>query len=123
VETTHLKQVNSDVLRQEGTAFLPRRNDLSPATAGGPDLRHRQRRGVTAAVRSLWAGWKRVARTIGDFQARALMTVFYFLILGPLAMVLRWRSDPLAIKARTARGWRDIEGKDGVSMDRARRQF
>jgi hypothetical protein len=74
-------------------------------------------------VRSLWERWKRIARKIGDFQARALMTGFYFLILGPVSLVLRWRSDPLAIKAGTARGWRDMEETEGAPMDRARRQF
>jgi hypothetical protein len=78
---------------------------------------------VAALARNFWERWKQIARKIGDFQARALMTVFYFLILGPVSLVLRWRSDPLAIKAKTARGWRDMEEKEGVPMDRARRQF
>jgi hypothetical protein len=121
VETSNLNQVNSDILRKEETAFLSMRNDLSPAREVG--FARSQRPGLVASVRNLWEGWKRVARKIGDFQARLLMTVFYFLILGPLAMVLRWRSDPLAIKATTARGWRDMEEKEGVPMDRARRQF
>jgi hypothetical protein len=73
-------------------------------------------------ARKLWEHWKRVARKIGDFQARALMTLFYFLILGPLALVLRWRSDPLGIKATTPPGWRDREAKEGGPMAHARRQ-
>ena len=51
------------------------------------------------------------------------MTLFYFLILGPVALVIRWRSDPLAIKARTPRGWGDREEKEGAPMEQARRQF
>jgi hypothetical protein len=82
-----------------------------------------QGHGAVGMVRQLWARWKHIARKIGDFQARALMTLFYFVILGPLAMVLRWRSDPLAIKATTPRGWRDLEGRAGVPMEHARRQF
>jgi hypothetical protein len=78
---------------------------------------------IVGTARQLWERWKRIARKIGDFQARALMTVFYFLVLGPVALGLRWRSDPLAIKAGTARGWRDLEAKDGAPGDRARRQF
>ena len=80
-------------------------------------------RGVVGSARQLWERWKRIARKIGDFQARALMTVFYFLILGPLSLVFRWRSDPLAIKPSTPRGWRHREDKDGIPMDQARRQF
>jgi hypothetical protein len=73
-------------------------------------------------VRKLWERWKHVARKLGDFQARVLMTLFYFVILGPLAMVLRWRSDPLAIKATAPRGWCDREARVGGPMAHARRQ-
>jgi hypothetical protein len=78
--------------------------------------------GVVRWARKLWERWKHVARTIGDFQARALMTIFYFLILGPLAMATCWRSDPLAIKPRPTRGWGDREEREGAAMEQARRQ-
>lgn len=80
------------------------------------------RRGVAVSARQLWERWKRIARKIGDFQARALMTIFYFLVVGPLAVVLRWRSDPLAMKPSTPRGWRDSDAREGVAMEHARRQ-
>jgi hypothetical protein len=79
--------------------------------------------GIAKSARQLWGRWKRVARRIGDFQARALMTLFYFVILGPVSLALRWRSDPLAIKATTPRGWNTVEQREGVPMAHARRQF
>jgi hypothetical protein len=81
-----------------------------------------QGRGIVGSARKLWERWKYVARKIGDFQARALITLFYFVILGPLAMILRWRSDPLAIKPRTPRGWIDREARAGGPLEHARRQ-
>jgi hypothetical protein len=60
---------------------------------------------------------------MGDFQARALMTGFYFLILGPVAMATCWRRDPLALKPGTARGWGDREARPGEPLAQARRQF
>ena len=102
--------------------MLPTQNDLSLTTQVGRGITQGQSQGMVAVVRKLWERWKRIASKIGDFQARALMTVFYFLILGPVAMVLRWRSDPLAIKPRTPRGWSDSEEKAGVPMEQARRQ-
>jgi hypothetical protein len=93
----------------------------SLAQANG-DVARSQRQGISGAARQLWGRWKRVARAIGDFQARALMTLFYFAVLGPMALAVRWGSDPLAIKAGTPRGWRDLEARDGAPMDRARRQ-
>jgi hypothetical protein len=92
-----------------------------PLNTEKADTAHGERIGGWA--RRLWAHWKQVARKIGDFQARALMTLFYFLILAPIALVLRWRSDPLAIKPTTPRGWRERDGREGTPMEHARRQF
>jgi hypothetical protein len=89
----------------------------------GADIAPDQRPGVVGLMRQLWARWKRVARRIGDFQARALMTVFYFAVLGPVALVSRGRSDPLALQATTPRGWLAIEPKAGPPQEHARRQF
>jgi hypothetical protein len=74
-----------------------------------------------SGVRALWEGWKRVAKRIGDVQARILLSIFYFLILAPFALVVRWGMDPLAIK--TAAGWRSKEDSPGTPMERASRQF
>lgn len=72
-------------------------------------------------MRALWEGWKRVAKRIGDVQARILLTIFYFSILAPFALVVRWGMDPLAIKA--AAGWRSKEDSSGNPLERASRQF
>ena len=74
-------------------------------------------------MRRLWEWWKRVARKIGDVQARVLLTLFYFFVVGPFALLIRWRSDPLAIKAGTPRGWRPKEDEAGTPMERATKQF
>jgi hypothetical protein len=86
------------------------------------DMTLGQRQGVVGSARKLWEQWKRIPRTIGDFQARALMTLFYFVTLGPIAMVTCWRSDPLAIKPTTPRGWGDRQAREGEPLDHARRQ-
>jgi len=82
-----------------------------------------QRYKIGSSVRQLWERWKRIARKIGDFQARVLMTVFYFVILGPVAMAMRWRSDPLAIKPTSPRGWSNTEKRAGIPIEHSRRQF
>ncbi|MGH7774856.1 MAG: hypothetical protein ACREQA_21740 [Candidatus Binatia bacterium] len=74
-------------------------------------------------LKAAWACWKIVGRKIGDFQARMLLSVFYFVILGPFALVLRWRSDPLAIKPGTSRGWRSKSDGDYSTGKRAGSQF
>jgi hypothetical protein len=97
MEISTVKQLNSDIAQDRG-------------------------HWVAVTARQLWERWKRIARKIGDFQARALMTLFYFLILGPTAIALRWRTDPLAIKPGTPRGWTNREGREGGPMEQARRQ-
>jgi hypothetical protein len=86
------------------------RGGATPATPAGP-------------VRRLWEGWKRIARRIGDVQARVLMTLFYFLCLAPFGLAVRWGTDPLAIKPGHPRGWRSRSAEAGPELDRARRQF
>ncbi len=71
----------------------------------------------------LWRGWKRIAHKIGDFQARVLLTVFYFVILAPFALIVRLAADPLAVKSSTIRGWHPRSAGTGGALDRARRQF
>ncbi len=77
-----------------------------------------------SAGRSLWEWWKRAGKAIGDFQARVLLVLFYFVILAPFALAIRWGSDPLALKAGAPRGWHPSRGEETNSLlDRATRQF
>ena len=71
----------------------------------------------------LWEGWKRVAKKIGDVQARIILTVFYILVVGPFALAIRWFGDPLAIKHGTRKGWHSKTNKEKVSLQRATQQF
>ncbi len=75
------------------------------------------------ALRRAWTWWKRVARKIGDFQARVLLTLCYFIVVAPFALAARWGSDPLAIKPGSPRGWRPRPHQQGAPMERAMRQF
>ena len=76
-----------------------------------------------SAVRRFWEGWKRFGKKAGDIQARALLTFFYFVLLSPFALAVRWWSDPLAIKPRSAKGWRPRRDDEETPRERATRQF
>jgi hypothetical protein len=73
--------------------------------------------------RELWAAWKRVARKIGDFQARVLLTIFYFVLLAPFAIVVRRTSDPLTLKPGAQRGWGVLPDSGEYTVEKARKQF
>jgi len=70
-----------------------------------------------------WQGWKRIAKKIGEFQARVLLAVFYFTIFCPFALAVRWGSDPLAIHQRVPGGWRPLNPPQESAQDRGKKQF
>jgi hypothetical protein len=74
-------------------------------------------------MRKLWVGWKKIARTIGDFNARVILTLFYFIFLAPFALAVRFLSDPLAIKNKSAPSWGGKSPSEEPVMEQARKQF
>ncbi len=77
-----------------------------------------------SAPRRLWEWWKRVARKIGDFNARVILTIFYCILLMPFALMVRLLTDPLRIKPKTEKRWLQREAeKDGDPLEKAARQF
>jgi hypothetical protein len=45
-----------------------------------------------------WQTWLRVGQKIGDFIARIVLSLFYFTVLVPFALIVRLFGDPLDIK-------------------------
>jgi len=39
--------------------------------------------------KSIWEGWKKVAKAIGKVQTRIILFILYFLVIGPAAIVIR----------------------------------
>jgi len=74
-------------------------------------------------ILSFWEWWKRVGKGIGNLQAWVLLALFYFVILPPFALAVRWGSDPLALKAGAPQGWRPMDVEEGAPLERAIEQF
>jgi hypothetical protein len=74
-------------------------------------------------TRAAWNAWKSRTHDIAEFQSRFLLTVFYFTVLVPFALLTRLFSDPLRLR-RHAPGtaWCTWAARDS-SIDAARRQF
>ena len=66
-----------------------------------------------------WLGWKSFAHKLGNFQARVILTVLYFVVIAPFCLVVRLFSDPLSLKKTTAKGW--IERTEDAKADDSRR--
>lgn len=74
-------------------------------------------------LKRVWERWSRLARRFANLQVRVLLSVFYFVVLAPFALIVRWASDPLAIKPGSSRGWRDRAASREPGFEKARRQF
>jgi len=73
--------------------------------------------------RRAWEGWKVIAHAIGNFQARLLLSVFYFVIVPPFALIIRTAKDPLGLRPVSGDSvWVDRPVPD-LSSDAARWQW
>jgi hypothetical protein len=78
---------------------------------------------VKGLVAKLWHGWKEIAGYIGDFQARVLLTVFYFTVLLPFGLLVRLFGDPLLVRRGPAKsGWVPRKNCE-TDLSKAKRQF
>jgi hypothetical protein len=70
-------------------------------------------------LKKLWEGWKELAGYIGDFQSRFILTVFYFTLMVPFALLSKVMGASLP---PTLDGWQSrTEGES--SLEAARQQF
>lgn len=74
-------------------------------------------------IARLWAKWKPLAKRIGDFQARVILSIVYFLILGPYGVVVGLFKDPLKARRRPPGSLWESRPQEPVSLEAARRQY
>jgi hypothetical protein len=79
------------------------------------------RGGARDLLARVWARWLVIAHIIGNFQARVLLTIFYFVIVPPFALIVKTAKDPLGLRQpRTESFWTPRAAADPAA---ARRQF
>jgi len=44
-----------------------------------------------------WERWKVIAHKIGNFQARLILVIFYFVVVPPFALIVKLFKDPLTL--------------------------
>jgi hypothetical protein len=77
---------------------------------------------MTQALTRVWHAWRETASYIGDFQARLLLTVFYFTIAAPFALLTRLL-DPLRLRAAGGTSAWLARPEDQQDLHGHRRQF
>lgn len=74
-------------------------------------------------VKWLWRRWLSVARKIGEFQSRAILTIFYFVFVAPFALGIKLFSDPLRLKRGREDSYWVIRETEEPGLGRGRKQF
>ncbi len=77
---------------------------------------------MSALFARVWEGWKAVARRVGEFQSRLVLTILYLILIGPLAVLLQAFSDPLRLKAQKKDCYWLKRDVNLSSLEEARRQ-
>lgn len=74
-------------------------------------------------VKQLWRRWLSVARKIGEFQSRVVLTIFYFTFAAPFALGVKVFSDPLRLKRGGEDSYWVVREPEECNLDKGRRQF
>ncbi len=74
-------------------------------------------------LRVLWARWKAFGHMLATIQSRVLLFAFYYVILGPFALVMRAFSDSLRLRPVARASWLQRAAPNGDIAVLARRQF
>ena len=78
---------------------------------------------IKLILRAIWNKWKVIGQKIGDVQARILLSVFYFAVLGPFAVLFTILPQRLRPRRDGAKRWLKRPTIDGDPLELARRQF
>jgi hypothetical protein len=70
-------------------------------------------------VQIAWERLKVIASIVGDAQAQAIATLFYFTIMIPFGLISRFSTDPLQSKSKTQ--WLEREAVP-TDLEAAKRQ-
>ncbi|GEM_PF-3162129 len=62
----------------------------------------------SASLAGFFRELRRAGKRIGEAQARALMSAFYFVVLGPVFFVGIRRRDPLDLNSVAPPAWREV---------------
>jgi len=74
-------------------------------------------------IRRLWAGWKRFAQRMGNFQGRVLLAMFYFIAITPFGILVRLFGDPLRLKRRARSSFWLDRPEEEIDLERVRSQY
>lgn len=72
--------------------------------------------------KKLWDGWMKIAKAIGNFNARLILSLFYFVVMVPLGLIVGSRKDFLGIKEKSPSTWQPKDSH-ATDLEEGRRQY
>ncbi len=77
---------------------------------------------MKSALKVLWEKWKAFAHLIGNFNSRLILTLFYFLVVGVVSLLVgRWQNT-LRKRAPSDTNWKPVASGQ-TDLAGLRRQF
>ena len=73
--------------------------------------------------RRAWERWKVIAKKIGAFQSRVILTLFYIFIVPVFALIVKLFKDPLHLRSREGESYWLERKTPHPDESTARRQF
>ncbi len=74
-------------------------------------------------LKALWRGWLVVAKKIGEFQSRVILSLVYIVVIAPFALAVRLFSDPLGLRSAPSWHWLSRDSQSSPNLDSVRQQF
>jgi hypothetical protein len=73
--------------------------------------------------KQLWERWKLFAEKLGNFQSRLIMGYFYFFIVTPFALIMKFGSDPLTLKGTNSQSEWTTFDNTSRTLEESKRQY
>jgi len=65
-------------------------------------------------LKKLWNFWLKLAHYIGEFNSKLILSLFYFLLLAPIATIYKIKCDILQIKKKGRNLWHQYTKIDNI---------
>jgi len=104
-------------------AIWPRKLPQEAASRQTDSISRRQRESSRNLVKKLWGEWQGLFNRAGSFQSRIILSLFFLIVVSPLALAVKTFSDPLRIKHPGNGSYWLAKMKTKADLEQFRRQF
>lgn len=74
-------------------------------------------------LKKVWQSWGNFSKRMGNFQSRIVLSLFFFILVSPIALAVKMFSDPLRVKHQSNESHWLPKMKTKVDLEQSRKQF